>query len=126
LAGASCAFEYLLGTNDEAYTLGEALSLSSGALTACAATTTPTFICMKTQAAETTAVTPLPVIRVTEDQEYATTLSASGTGLYIGDAVTISADSLEATATTGSGVFYLSEIFDSGADGSVVHGYFKN
>ncbi len=121
--GASAAIEYLLGTDDEAYILGEALTLSSGRLTVATGESIPLFICQKTQAAETTAVTPIPVMRVMPNQEYETMFSTTPSGVVMGSIVTISADGLEATATATDGVFQVSAI-DGTEDGSVVRGYF--
>ena len=85
--GASAAIEYLLGTDDEAYILGEALTLSSGRLTVATGESIPLFICQKTQAAETTAVTPIPVMRVMPNQEYGTTFSTTPSGVVLGSIV---------------------------------------
>lgn len=123
LIGVTSPFEYILGTDAEAYARGEALTLASGRLTKCAATAVPQFVCMADRPAETTATTPVPVARVLREQEYETTLSAAGTSLHPGDSVTISADGLQATATTTSGVFCISRMAGT-AVGSAVYGYF--
>jgi hypothetical protein len=117
-------FEYYLGTDTEAYTLGEALVQTSGRLTKCAATATPEFICMKTQDAETTAVTPLPVIRVKETTEFETKASVTAAATLVGAKVTLGTDGLGVTATTTSGVFEISYT-DGVTDGGVVRGYFR-
>lgn len=96
--------EQLLGTNAEAYTEGEALVLTSGRLTKCGATATPEFICLKTQAAEATAVTPLPILRVQEDMIFSTTSTATVAATLIGAKVTLHTTGGEVTATTASGV----------------------
>ncbi len=122
--GGSAAIEYLLGTDEEAYTLGEALTLSSGKLTKASGEDIPLFICQKTQAAETTAATPIPVQRVMPNQEYETTFSTTPTSIVVGSIVTISSDGLEITATTADGVFQVSAM-DGSDDGSVVRGHFR-
>jgi len=96
--------EVLLGTNSEAYVEGEALSITSGRLTKCAATTTPEGIALKTQAAEATAITPLPFLRVMEDHKYSVKSTATVAATLVGNKVTLHTDGLLTTATTASGV----------------------
>lgn len=96
--------ESLLGTDNEAYTIGEALVVTSGRLTKCGATATPEFICLKTQAAESTAVTPLPIIRVEEDMVFSCKSTATVAATLVGAKVTLHTDGLLVTATTSSGV----------------------
>jgi hypothetical protein len=118
-------FEYLLGTDNEAYTLGEALTQTSGRLTIAAVDTTqPEYICMKTQAAESTAATPIPVIRITDDIEFETTAGATTAVTLVGAKVTLGATALGTTATTTNGIFKISYT-DGVTDGGVVRGYFK-
>jgi hypothetical protein len=123
LDGAQPPFEYYLMTDSEAVTLGEALVQTSGRLTLCGVTTTPQFIAQKTQAAETTAITPIPVIRVTEQQEWENTSNATTAVTLVGNKVTIHSDGLVVTATTSSGVFELTYT-DAVTDGGVVRGLF--
>lgn len=128
LMGVSAPFEYILGTNTEPYTLGEALVLASGRLTKCGATTTPEFICQRAQAAEATAVTPLPVMRVTEMQEYEVNVGAATPApIAVGTKVTLHTDAASVTDTTGSGVFLVSGNPKSGnvAVGDKITGYFR-
>lgn len=96
--------EQYLGTNSEAYTFGEALVLTSGRLTKCGATATPEFVALKAQAAEATAVTPIPVIRVMEDMIFETTSTATVATTLLGAKVTLHTTGGEVTATTSSGV----------------------
>ncbi len=124
LSGSQNPFEYYLGTDAEAYTLGEALVQTNGRLTKCGATATPEFICMKTQAAEATAKTPLPVERVKEDVEYSTQSMATVAATLIGAKVTLHTDGLLTTATTASGVFEISAT-DGAATTSNIKGYFR-
>lgn len=104
LDGETTAFEYYMGNNGEAYTLGEALVQTSGLLTKCGATAIPEFICMRTQT-EATAVTPLPVVRVNEMIEFETTSIATVASTLLGQKVTLNTDGATITATTASGVF---------------------
>ena len=96
--------ETLLGTNAEAYTEGEALVITSGRLTKCAATVTPEAFALKSQAAEATAITPLPFLRVMEDQKYSVRSMATVAASLVGNKVTLHTDGLLTTATTASGV----------------------
>jgi hypothetical protein len=123
LDGASPPFEYYLMTDSEACTLGEALVQTSGRLTKCGATATPQFIAVKSQAAETTAVTPVPVIRVTQEQEWSNTANATAAVTLVGNKVTLHTDGLVVTATTASGVFELTYT-DGATDGGAVRGRF--
>lgn len=98
------SIEQLLGTDNEAYTAGEALVLTSGRLTKCGATATPEFVSVKAQAAESTAVTPIAVLRVQEDMVFSTTSTATVAATLVGAKVTLHTTGGEVTATTSSGV----------------------
>ena len=84
-----------------AYKIGMALSVSADAAAKTAATAVPEYICVanKTGAAGEF----VQAIRVSKDDTYEA-LSAAGTGLKIGDKVTLDADGIRVTATTASGV----------------------
>ena len=84
--------------------VGLALTESSGNLAVCTGTNVPTYISATESAAALTAGTVIPVIRVSKESVYETSLSASGTSLKIGDKVTISSGGDQITATTTSGV----------------------
>ena len=87
---------------------------------ACAATDKPIFICMKNSAADD--LEPLPVVRVNPHMELAAELSAAGTSLKAGDAVTLAADGVRVTATTTKGVFTITGFEDGNAVGDTVYG----
>ena len=116
--------EYFLMTDSEAVTLGEALVQTSGRLTKCGATATPEFIALKTQAAEASAVTPLPVERVSEDTEYSTQSMATVATTLVGNKVTLHTDGLLVTGTASSGVFEISRT-DGATTTSNVRGFFR-
>lgn len=118
-SAATEAIEYIIGTTSEAISVGETLKLSSGKLTKASGTDVPEFIALGSGNG-----TIIPVKRIYEDEVYQTTLSAAGTSLNIGDKVTISSAGTQATATTTSGVFMLTEIIDS-ASGGKVNGMFR-
>jgi len=120
LDGVSNPFEYYLLTDAEGAVEGEALVLTAGRLTKCGPTATPEFISIKTQAAQTTSITPLPVVRVREDDEYITGCTGTLTATSVGAKVTLHTDGVQVTTTTTSGVFAV-----SGIDGTKVYGYFR-
>ena len=115
---------YKLMTDNEGVTLGEALVETSGRLTKCGATATPEYYAQKTQAAETTSVTPVPVSRVTELDQFITKSTATVATSLIGSKVTIDSTGLLVTATTSSGVFYIDET-DGATTTSTVKGHFR-
>lgn len=99
--GLGVPMDYLPMTAEETVSRGEALVLSSGALTKCGATAKPTYIAAGPKDDVSGLV---PVVKVQDYLIFATTLSADGAALHVGDAVTLSADGLQVTATTASGV----------------------
>lgn len=99
-------FEYYLLTDNEAVIFGEGLVQTNGRLTKAGPTVTPEFIAQRTQAAEATSVTPIPVIRVTETLELQTTSVATVASTLVGQKVTLHTDGASVTATTTSGVFF--------------------
>lgn len=84
--------------------VGLALVMTDGNLAVCGATARPQYICMMQADKALTAGTVIPVFRVLEDMLFATTWSAAASAVSAGDKVTLSADGLEVTATTTSGV----------------------
>ena len=100
--------------------IGMALVLSEGRLTIATGETKPQFISMRSAAAAVTAGTPIPVLRVTEEQIFETTCSAAFTAVNIGSKVTLHAtNGLQVTATTTNGVAEVIS-FDGTAAGSLV------
>lgn len=107
-------------TASETYTQGEALVLSSGALTKCGATTKPTHIAGCNYVAPASGNKPLPCYRIFEGYEFETTLQAAGTSLNIGDKVTLHTDGLKVTATTTSGVAEIVNLIETAVGGRVI------
>lgn len=95
--------EYLPVTASEEVALGEALVLTSGKLTKCGATTAPTFIAMRSCAADDTN-RAIPVCRVESNQLYEVETSDDCSAAVVGSKVTLHTDGLQVTATTTSGV----------------------
>lgn len=114
---------YLM-TDGEGCTKGQALVLTSGRLTNCGATATPQYIAQATIALAATSVTPIPVIEVTENQEWTTKSMATVAATLLGTKVTIHSDGLLVTATTGSGVFEI-DATDGVTTTSSVRGKFR-
>lgn len=84
--------------------VGQALALSGGVLVpVTAGTTKPEFISLGYVSASA-AKREIPVARVNDEQVYEVPVSAAPTALKVGDKVTLTADGLEVTATTASGV----------------------
>jgi hypothetical protein len=109
-------------TNDnEAIALGEALVLTSGALTKCAADATPEFIAMEATADEAI----ISVVRVTEDMVFETTFAADASAEEEGEKVTIHTDGLQVTATNTNGVFTITKKLGDGTSGTKVLGMFR-
>lgn len=90
-------------TAEETYSEGEALVLTSGKLTKCGATASPTHIALKPYFAPATGNLDLPVIRVSSNHVYETTTQDILTAV-VGDKVTLHTDGLKVTTTTTSGV----------------------
>lgn len=97
--GLTPPIEYHPGKASEAIALGEALTMTAGALTKCAATAKPDFV----------AVGPVkdgvvPAVKVQDYILWEAPLTAAGTALKVGDKVTLATTGLGVTATTEGGV----------------------
>lgn len=115
--GQTPPIDYVPATEGEAFTVGEALVMKAGAASKCGATTKPTHVCVGNAVNGN-----VPVVRVHDYMVFGTTLSAaSGEGtIKPGDKLTLSADALQVTATTTSGVATVVAIEGQAVD-SVVH-----
>lgn len=110
----------------EAYTngatalvVGAPVKLASGKLVAEAAA--PTYVALEAAKANEANILVHPIRK---DEQYSAILSANGSSLNVGDAVTLTTAGL-ATATTASGVFRIEEFLDATkASGTVVVGKF--
>lgn len=106
------------------YKNGDALILSGGGLVKCGATATPQYICAEDYVAPATDPKAISVYPVLTSCEFDTTFAADGSGIKVGDKVTIHTDAAQVTATTASGVFTVLEKLGSGASGTAVRGKF--
>ena len=113
-------YKYLPVTVDEVFARGEALVVTSGLLTKCAATVTPTYIAAAAAVANNG---PLPVFPVRETDEYSVPCTAQVAATGTGGVVTLHTTGLSVTGTAGSGVFRLTGT--DGLDPSQVVGHFE-
>lgn len=112
-------------TNSEAVAVGEALTTAStGVLSKCAATTMPDFISNSVIAATNPSTIPVQVIRTNEQQEWEVIAPVTIATSLIGSKVTLSSDGLSITATTSSGVFFITYT-DAVTGGGIVRGMFR-
>lgn len=80
---------------------GMALTQTGGLLVSAVGTTAPSYIAMCEREQTCEAGEDIPVIRVSGDVIFEATFSADADSVALGDKVTISADGLSVTATTG-------------------------
>ena len=114
--------EYLPGKAGEVFQPGEMLSVGAdGALTKCAATEPPAYLCLGPTQNDGT----VPCSRVARNVIYDVPLSAAGAALKLGNKVTLGADGLTVTATTASGVAEIVRM-DGTASGDTVGVRFMN
>ena len=112
-----------IGTDNEAYTIGEVVTFSSGKLTKAGLdsdTKNQDYVTIKAQGAESTAETPIPVKKTTKYDIYET--KASGQITAVGSAYELNEGADGITTTTTKGVFTVIET--DGATESTVKGYF--
>ena len=91
-------------TAAEAYSFGEALSLSGGKVTKCAPTVRPDCISCEDYTAPAGGGRAILVEPVSSEMIFEAPISASPASLGVGAAVTLGADALSVTATTQNGV----------------------
>ena len=106
----------LLMTEDETYVLGEALVVTDGKATKAGAAVTPAYICGEN--ATGTAEGTLVAYRVLPTQIWEGNLTAAGSALKVGDKLTLAADGIDLTATTG-GAAEIVEILGTEVGGKV-------
>lgn len=110
---------YVTATAAESYVPGELLKIgAAGTATKASGTDAPVYLCQcrKTAASGD----QIPVIRLHKTHKLKTTLSAAGAALLAGNKVTISADGLQATATTASGVLEIVELMGTAVGDEVI------
>lgn len=95
--------EYIEVAASETVSIGEALVLSSGKLTKCSPTVTPTYIAMGEMSTSAIKRT-IAACRIEPNHLYEAECSAAPSTLVAGDKVTLAADALGVTATKENGV----------------------
>lgn len=111
-------YELLPCGSGTSYAPGQGLVISSGVATIATGTTKPTYICQEKK----TGVTgeSVQAVRITPDLTLEAALSAAGTDLLVGSAVTIASDGIRLTATTTSGVATIVDFPEGKAAGAKV------
>lgn len=104
-------------TATEAFVVGEALKLSSGAVTKAAGTFVPEYISAEKKTAKTGDT--LSCYLVEHNQEYESVTSADGT-LVVGTKYTIDSDGVKVTATATNGVAEVVSVAGTTAGSKVV------
>lgn len=120
--GAVAPWEYLPAAAGT-YEVGQALIVTGGNVCAIAAATktTPPYICMSNKTVA--AGEPLPVVRVSDDAVYKTTLSAETAAAAVGSLLEVSAGG-KGVDGAAAGTFEVTYI-EGTAAGSTVYGRFK-
>jgi len=115
-------FEYLPGTNAEAFVVGEVVTLSSGALTKAAVDTEGVQEYVMLQAATGDGTTELACIRIDGNINFIVEDANVASGTYVvGNAYTLNSDADGITNTTTKGVFVVKQNMTNGD----VVGYFR-
>lgn len=117
-AGGPDPWEYMEASGLAKVQEGLALTVTSGKLAKCGATTKPSYICMYNGTVLSGDV--IPVIRVNEDTRYCTTFAVTPTGVTVGAKLTLHTDGMQVTATTSSGVAEVCEIRGTEAGDEVI------
>jgi hypothetical protein len=111
-------------TDNEAATLGEALIVSSGRLTAATGANVPEWIAGASVAAATASTTVVPVYHVNEEQVFKTTSTGSIVATAIGNKYQLHTTGLQINTTTASGIFTVLTT-NANTASSTVTGYFR-
>lgn len=114
----------MVGTNSEAFVLGEILALSSGVLTKAAVDTdgAQQFVCMAAVTGAT-GVANVPVVQLRKDLQFESISTATVAVTAIGSAMTLDTGAVYPTATTTKGCFVIDET-DGVTTNSKVVGHF--
>lgn len=107
-------------TASTTYKVGDALILSSGALTKATGETAPAYVCAENYTAPASGQKEIAVYPIYPFQEWETTLSAAGTSLNVGDKVTINTDAAQVTATTTKGVAEIVKMLGTAVGSKVI------
>ena len=111
-------YELLPCGSGTSYVPGQGVYISSGVATLATGTTKPTHIIEEKKTGVTGEF--VQAVRITEDMTLEAPLSASGTSLGVGSAVTIHTDGSSLTATTTSGIAKIIDFPEGKASGAKV------
>ncbi len=111
---------FLPTTASETYHLGEALTLTGGALTKCASTTTPAYIAAEDYTAPATGNRALYVYPVDSNMRFECPVTAAPTSLLVGDQITLAADAMGVTATKTNGVATIRDLAGAASVGDKI------
>jgi hypothetical protein len=116
--------QVMIGTNAEAFVVGEILALSSGVLTKAAVDTdgAQQYVCLAAVTGAT-GVANVPVLQLRESVQFAVTSSATVAATLVGQAVTLGTGAVDITATTTKGCFVIDST-DGATTNSNVVGHF--
>jgi hypothetical protein len=116
--------QLMVGTNEEAFVLGEIVYASNGILTKSGVDTdgTQQYVIMA-DVTGATGIKNVPVVQLREDMQFAVTSSATVAATLIGSAVTLGTGAVDITATTTKGCFVIDET-DGATTNSKVVGHF--
>jgi hypothetical protein len=116
--------QVMIGTNEEAFVVGEILALSSGVLTKAAVDTdgAQQYVCLAAVTGAT-GVANVPVLQLRESVQFAVTSSATVAATLVGQAVTLGTGAVDITATTTKGCFVIDST-DGATTNSNVVGHF--
>ena len=102
-------------TAGEEYHIGEALVITAGKATKCGATTKPTHMCVRDQAADSDE--SVLVYPISSTMVFETKFTADPSALNVGDKVTVAENGLGITATTDGGVCEIVDIREAVING---------
>jgi hypothetical protein len=113
--------QYMVGTNLEAFALGQVLKASSGVLTSGDLDTDgeQRYVCLAAVTGAT-GVKNVPVIQIRKDLQFSAVSSATVATSLIGAAVTLNTGALQPTATTTKGCFVIDETDGTTTNSNVV------
>jgi hypothetical protein len=113
--------QVMIGTNAEAFVVGEILALSSGVLTKAAVDTdgAQQYVCLAAVTGAT-GVANVPVLQLRESVQFAVTSSATVAATLVGQAVTLGTGAVDITATTTKGCFVIDSTDGATTNSNVV------
>ena len=115
----------LPSTAGESYLCGEALTLSAGKLTKCAASVKPDFISCEDYTAPASENRAIMAEPVSAEMIFEVPVTASPSALVPGSKVTLHTDAMSVTATTTNGVATVTDLCGAASAGDRIQVCFK-